>query len=94
MNQWYPTSNQIDTPEKLHATLKQVLDLHYGLANQHNDLQRRVAAMPLPAKAAPTGNAPATTSLLGLPVGPVDITTLTDGVKLTYDKKSRSFIFK
>lgn len=93
MNKWYPSEQQLDSPERLRATLQQVLEMHYDLANRHDDLHKRVAATPLPGSAT-VGSGPATTSLLGLPVGPVDTTRLADGVKLTYVKSAHMFIFQ
>ena len=98
-SQWYPSRDQVDTPDKVQSTLKQILDLHYGLQNEHNDLKRRVAAMPLPAasgsasKGNTSVNPPATSTLLGLPVGPLDTTRLANGAKLTYVAATRSFQF-
>jgi hypothetical protein len=90
---WYPSENQLGSPADVQKALKQVLDLHYGLEDQQNTLAKRIPEVPQHT-ATSTPNPPSTTSLLGLPVGPVDTTKLADGTKLTYVAAQRMFVFK
>lgn len=92
---WYPTPDKLSKPEDIRATLKQVLDQHYALADRF-EAYRKENPPQAPAQkgAFPPGSGPSDTVLLGLRVVPVDSATLADGTKLTYVKAAGNFQFK
>lgn len=91
-----PTRDQLDSPDKLMAVFKQVLDQHYALVDQH---ARTVAALDAAHRqlaklaATPPGNGPVNSRILGAPVQPADLSTLATGATLKWDKASGTFIF-
>ncbi len=95
LNDWYPSHLQLDTPQKLERTLREVLRLHYAQRDTVNALHTKVNAPTVAgtrASQVPTNTA-AVTNILGLPIVPSDTTQLADGTKLTYVKATRSFKF-
>jgi hypothetical protein len=89
---WYPTRNQIHTPETLEITLRRILDQHYALANQVGTAGGARSDPPA-AKPVERGPGPASTKLLGIDVEPVDTSTLADGATLKYSKARGTFFF-
>lgn len=89
---YYPTEADLSTPKKARAVLQQVLKQHYELLDAHTALQAQVAAQAA-APSPPPSNGPTNTQLLGLPVTPIDTSTLTNGATLKWNKATGSFIF-
>jgi hypothetical protein len=92
MARWFPSKEELSTPEKLERSFRQMLTQHYSLVD------RTSAPQPPPSNTTssgpPPGSGPADSMLLGLRVLPVDTQTLADGVKLTFVKKDGNFQFK
>ncbi len=95
LNDWYPSTHQLDTPEKLERAFRQVLTQHYEQRDTVSALHAKVNA-PATAgtKASQVPNNAAVTNLLGLPIVPSDTTQLADGTVLTFVKAARNFQFK
>ena len=97
-SRWFPQGeSQLTGSVALERTLRQVLQQHYALVDRVNEMQASSIAQAkdgAKAKPFPPGSGPSDTVLLGLPVTPVDVQTLADGVKLTYSAKQRCFIFQ
>ena len=103
---WYPTRDQLDSPEKMMAAMKQVLDQHYALQDQVARMpgkEKKGSGKLAPASASPTsgsaaspppGSGPIDSMILGLRVQPVAPNSLADGTVLTYVKASGNFQFK
>ena len=89
---WYPSKQQLDTPEKSQAAIRRVLDLHYQLQDAHNDLKSQIAA-PAGGKSNVTSSSPTSQQLLGLPVAPVNTQSLADGATLKWSKANGHFTF-
>lgn len=83
---WFPTTNQLDTPEKLERAFRQVLEQHYSLVD-------RTAKPTSHEVGAPEGQGPSNTKFLGLNVVPIDTNTLANGAVLKYDKVNGNFFF-
>jgi hypothetical protein len=92
---WFPSKNQLGTPDELERAFREVLRLHYASSNKLNTLHDTVGKMPQMAgtKASQVPNSAAVTNVLGLPIFPADTTQLADGTKLTYVAASRRFEF-
>jgi hypothetical protein len=90
---WYPSKSQLDSPEKLAAAFKQMLDQHYSLVDRSAAANATAAPSNTSSSGFPPGSGPYDTTLLGLRVAPVDVQTLADGTKLTFVKKSGNFQF-
>ena len=91
---WYPTHNQLKSPQDLEKAFRQLLGQHYELRNQHNDLIKRVEGMSQSSSSGPPpGSGPTDTMILGLRVTPVDPNKLADGVTLKWNKAKRTFSF-
>jgi|SRR5689334_757677 len=91
---YYPTEADLSTPAKARAALQQVLKQHYELADQVSKsapVSSAVAAAKASAATAGTPSGPTNTFLLGLPVIPVDVSTLADGATLKWNKASGSW---
>lgn len=87
---WQITPQQAK-PDKLHATLKQVLKMHYDLVDQHAALQKSFADAQAQIKTlqnAPPAGGALNSQLLGIQVQPTDTQTLANGATLKYDKPS------
>lgn len=91
-SRWFPTRNQLDDPEKLLSTLRQVLTQHYNLVDTFNEYKKMNPPAPA-SPATPPGSGPADTMLLGLPVAPVDTATLANGATLKFVKAAGNFQF-
>ena len=98
---WYPVRTELDTPDKMMATLKQVLDQHYALQQRVNAMAKdggKATSPTLGAEAGqagpPPGSGPTDTQILGLRVLPVNPSTLADGAKLTWVAKDGNFQIK
>ena len=88
---WYPSANQLDSPEKLERAFRQLLGQHYAHVDKVNSLM-----MPKEGTSSsgpPPGSGPADSMLLGLRVQPADPQALADGATLKYNKKSGTFQF-
>jgi len=92
LNDWYPSSHQLKTPEDTERTLREVLRQFYTLRDSHAALQDQVKQSNKEAVPAQTNTA-SITRFLGLPVDPSDTTKLADGTVLTYVAATRSFKF-
>lgn len=95
-NRWYPSPAQLADPSALERSLRQVLSQHYALVDRVDAMTKAAGTKPAAAATAspfPPGSGPTDTYLLGLPVTPIDVETLADGVTLKYSAKQRSFIF-
>lgn len=94
---WYPTPDQLSTPDKAHMALKQVLQQHYTLVDQHAKtvaaLAEAQAQLAKLQQGPGRGNGPTDTTLLGVLVQPADLTTLASGATLRWDKNSGTFVF-
>lgn len=97
-NRWYPSAHQIDearNPGGLERSIRQILKQHYDLQDEfkaYKDAhppQQQAAASKNPF---PPGSGPTDTYLLGLPVKPIDSTTLTNGATLKWNKSTGSFV--
>lgn len=92
-SRWYPTSNQIDTPEKMQNTLRIMLDQHYALQDAHDKLMAATSApSEEPSSPYPPGSGPTDTMICGLRVQPVDTTTLSNGATVKWNKSTGTFI--
>jgi len=89
-SRWFPTQIQLSDPKSLERSFRQLLEQHYALVDRHEALSKQVPA----ATGIQPGHGPSDTMVCGLFVQPVDSQTLADGTKLTYEKKSGSFVFK
>ena len=92
---WFPSKNQLSTPDDLERAFREVLRLHYASSNKLNTLHDTVGKMPQMAgtKASQVPNSAAVTNILGLPIEPSDTTQLADGTSLKYVAATRSFKF-
>jgi len=98
-SRWFPTGHQVrEEGGALERTLRQVLTQHYALQDKVDGMEKAQATSAKSAAGGkagpfPPGCGPADTYVLGLPVTPVDVQTLTNGVSLKYDAKQRCFTF-
>lgn len=92
IQRWYPSKHQLDTPEKLEASFRQVLKQHYSLVDQTN-VRHASETSRVSSSGFPPGSGPIDTMLLGLYVQPIDTQTLADGATLKWNKASGTFIF-
>lgn len=92
-DRWYPNPQRLATPEKTNAVLKEVLDRHYELADKVNAMGAAKPESPIIAPTAASFGGPATSKLLGLPVGPSDVQKLADGATLKYVRSKGLFLF-
>lgn len=92
-----PTTQHLDTPEKLMMVFKQVLDQHYALRDAHAETLRQLhqlrAQVNAPQPRFPRGSGPTDTIVLGLPVQPIDTQQLADGAALKFEKATGSLKF-
>jgi len=91
LNDWYPSSHQLKTPEDTERTLREVLRQFYTLRDSHAALQDQVKQNSKEAVPAQTNTA-SVQRFLGLPVEPADTTQLTNGAVPTYDKTNRRWV--
>lgn len=103
-NRWFPSKQQLDTPESIERSFRQILTQHYDLQDKydalssshaqlqsdHADVKQQLADAH--AKVA-SAQGPSTTKLLGLHVAPVDTSTLANGATLKFSKANGNFIF-
>jgi hypothetical protein len=92
---WFPSKNQLGTPDELERAFREVLRLHYKASNKVDTLHETINKMPTMAgtKASQVPNSAAITNILGLPIEPSDTTQLADGTSLKYVAATRSFKF-
>lgn len=91
---WFPSHEQLKDPKATERAFRQLLTQHYSLVDRFNDLHAKVHEEKPRQTGPPPGSGPIDSMLLGLHVVPVDVQTLADGVKLTFDKKNGNFTFK
>ena len=91
---WYPTTAQLSDPASTERTVRQILDMHYQLQDQHTALLAKVNAPAAKPSGPPPGSGPSDSMLLGLRVLPVDANQLADGAKLQYSAADGNFQFK
>lgn len=89
---WFPTVEQLSTPEKAEQTLRQVLTQFYALTDRLAALEGSKPAAAAPS-GPPPGSGPTDSMICGLRVQPIDTNTLNNGAILTYDKPSGQFKF-
>jgi hypothetical protein len=87
-NRWYPTQNQLSAPDQLERTFRQLLQMHYEMQDRLEAMQRSQSTNTLQ-----QGGGPIDTTIVGLPVQPIDSQTLADGAKLQWSKKDGMFKF-
>lgn len=93
---YYPTEVDLSTPKKARAVLQQVLKQHYELADSHTVLKQQntdLAAQVATLQRIPPPGGPTNTQILGLPVIPIDTSSLANGATLKWDRASGSFKF-
>lgn len=91
---WYPTRDQLDSPDKMLSAMKQVLDQHYALQDRVNAQDAKTAASsPAVPSGPPPGSGPTDTQILGLRVVPVNPSKLANGATLKYNAKKGQFEF-
>lgn len=91
-NRWYATKEQLKDPEALERSFRRLLTMHYDLLDAHRELKTQIGQASSNA-AGNGGGGPADTTLLGLPVGPVDTRALPNGALLRWVASKRMFIF-
>lgn len=91
-DRWYPNAQRLKTPSDSNAVFKEVLDRHYALQERVDALEGGQAA-PAENNQRIISGGPATTMMLGLPVGPADPRALPNGATLKYVKASGLFLF-
>ena len=99
-SRWFPSgASQLEGHTALERSFRQVLQQHYALVDRVNEMQAATVAQAKGAAGAksgpfPPGCGPADTYVLGLPVTPVDVQGLADGMTLKYVAAQRCFTFK
>jgi len=90
---WYPTKDQLNSPDKILAAMKRVLDQHYSLIDHLAAASSITGSKEEVRTRFPVGSGPADSIILGLRIAPVDVASLTDGATLKFDKKNGNFHF-
>jgi hypothetical protein len=96
---WYPSKQQLGTPEATERSFRQLLEQHYNLQDQVAAMREEMAKPKTTAPttgsatAPPPGCGPADTQLLGLRVVPVDTQSLANGATLKFNKAGNNFQF-
>lgn len=89
-SQWYPSPNQLQTPQSVAAALKQILDQHYALAAA---IPAATPGTPATASGPPPGSGPVDSMLVGLHVAPIDTQSLADNSVLSFTKRDGNLQF-
>ena len=92
-SRWFPTRNQLENPDKLMSTLRQVLQQHYALVDQFDAYRKAHPPAQSSTSGPPPGSGPTDSMLCGLFVTPVDVQALADGATLKFVKKNGNFTF-
>jgi hypothetical protein len=91
---WYPTKEQLKDPDSVERAFRQMLTQHYALKDQADATDAAIPKSTTSSTGPPPGCGPTDSQICGLYVTPVDVKTMTDGVKLTYVKATGQFTFK